>query len=81
MESHIAPASGWTEQQGAAARIATLILMNTSGATVGMQWQPQEQSRWPDEGLWTSVSQPDGGSSHYAWTGANSIYANPEPET
>lgn len=68
MESHIAPASGWNEQQGAAARVATLLLMNGSGAAVGMQWQPQDQyaavygqQAWPDEGLWTSVLQSGGG--------------------
>lgn len=69
MESHIAPLTGWGEQEGAAARIATLILMNTSGASVGMQWQPQDQPVafkgllhvWPDEGLWTPTNNPDGG--------------------
>jgi hypothetical protein len=68
MESHIAPMSGWTDAQGAAARIATLILMSSSGTSVGMQWQPQDQSSgvggvqaWPDEGLWTSVLSAGGG--------------------
>jgi hypothetical protein len=68
MESHIAPNSGWTQQQGAAARIATLALMSSSGATVGMQWQPQAQTvsvdgqqTWPDEGLWTSTLNSGGG--------------------
>ncbi len=68
MESHIAPSSGWSQQQGAAARIATLALMSSSGASVGMQWQPQEQTVsvggaqvWPDEGLWTSTLNPGGG--------------------
>ena len=60
-------ASGcWSGAQGAAARIATILLMNTSGASVGLQWQPEEQQQaptnipdipqiWPDEGLWTST--------------------------
>lgn len=69
MESHIAPNKGWSMSEGAAARIATLILMNTSGATVGMQWQPQEQTEsltgkkvvWPDEGLWTTTEVQGGG--------------------
>lgn len=60
MESHIAP-SGWTAAQGAAARVATLAVMSASGATVGMQWQPQEQVGWSDEGLWTSTLVPGGG--------------------
>jgi len=61
MESHIQPTSGWTAQQAAAARVATLVLMAASGAQVGMQWQPQEQANWADEGLWTSTRQPGGG--------------------
>ncbi len=61
MESHIQPDSGWNDYQAAAARIATLVLMNASGASVGMQWQPQEQAGWPDEGLWTSTEIAGGG--------------------
>jgi hypothetical protein len=69
MESHIAPLKGWSIEEGAAARIATLVLMNTSGASVGMQWQPQEQTEnlagaavvWPDEGLWTTPQIAGGG--------------------
>jgi hypothetical protein len=61
MESHIQPASGWSDDQAAAARVATEILMNESGASVGMQWQPQEQTRWADEGLWTSTLKAGGG--------------------
>jgi len=61
MESHIQPDSGWTDQQAAAARIATLMFMNSSGASVGMQWQPQEQIGWADEGLWTSTKISGGG--------------------
>jgi hypothetical protein len=61
IESHIAPTAGWTEAQGAAARVATLALMNSSQASVGMQWQPQEESNWPDEGLWTTTEAAGGG--------------------
>jgi hypothetical protein len=61
MESHIQPASGWSDDQAAAARVATLILMNASGASVGMQWQPQDQAGWADEGLWTSTLKVGGG--------------------
>lgn len=61
MESHIQPDSGWNDDQAAAARVATLVLMNGSGASVGMQWQPQEQTGWPDEGLWTSTEIAGGG--------------------
>ncbi len=61
MESHIQPSTGWTAAQGAAARIATLAEMAASGARVGMQWQPQEQTNWPDEGLWTSTRVSGGG--------------------
>lgn len=60
MESHIAP-KGWTAHQGAAARVATLAEMAASGASVGMQWQPQEQAGWPDAGLWTSTARAGGG--------------------
>jgi hypothetical protein len=61
MESHIQPAPdegsySWTDDQAAAARIATLIDMNTSGATVGQQWQPQDTANWADMGLWTTVA-------------------------
>jgi hypothetical protein len=61
MESHIQPTMGWTLQQATAARIATIALMAVSGASVGMQWQPQQQSGWPDEPLWTSTRQAGGG--------------------
>jgi hypothetical protein len=61
MESHIQPRTGWTSDQAAAARIATLAEMASSGASVGMQWQPQEQPGWPDEGLWTSTAHNGGG--------------------
>ncbi|MHB8505023.1 MAG: hypothetical protein ACYDEN_04790, partial [Acidimicrobiales bacterium] len=61
MESHIQPREGWTVEEGAAARVATLAEMAASGASVGMQWQPQEQLGWPDEGLWTSTLTSSGG--------------------
>lgn len=67
MESHIEPApdtaTSWTDPQAAAARIATLAIMNSSGATVGMQWDPQDQANWADMGLWTETTEPvaDGG--------------------
>lgn len=61
MESHIQPTTGWTDQQAVAARVATLGLMAGTGAAVGMQWQPQDDPSWPDEGLWTSTLQPGGG--------------------
>jgi hypothetical protein len=61
MESHIEPTTGWSKDQAAAARVATLILMNASGASVGMQWQPQNQLGWGDEGLWTSTLNVGGG--------------------
>jgi hypothetical protein len=63
MESHIQPTIGWTSQQATAARVATLALMSASGASVGMQWQPQQESGWPDEGLWTSTQEAGGGQS------------------
>jgi hypothetical protein len=65
MESHIQPAPStptqWTDQQAAAARIATLIIMNASGASVGMQWNPQDSPTWADEGLWTDTNTSNGG--------------------
>lgn len=58
MESHVQPSnSGWTPIQAAAVRVATLVQMASSGASVGMQWQPQEQGVF-DEGLWTPGGQP-----------------------
>ena len=62
VESHVEPPnSGWSDQQGAAVRVAALLQMATSGASVGMQWQPQDESGWPDEGLWTSTLTQNGG--------------------
>ncbi|MHB1865656.1 MAG: hypothetical protein ACYCPS_05905 [Candidatus Saccharimonadales bacterium] len=61
MESHIQPYPGspeaWSDAQAAAARIATLALMNSSGASVGMQWDPQQTANW-DMGLWDSTTEP-----------------------
>ncbi len=62
MESHIEPdASGWSDQQAAAVRVAALAEMAASGASVGLQWQPQQEIGWPDLGLWTSTLSPGGG--------------------
>jgi hypothetical protein len=76
MEAHIQPCdsttscnpsakctsvSCWSDKQAAASRIATLALMNASGASVGMWWQPQEEPDWQDQGLWTSTLSSDGG--------------------
>lgn len=60
MESHIAPA-GWSTAQGAASRVATVAEMASSGAAVGMQWQPQDEVGLTDEGLWTSTLVSGGG--------------------
>lgn len=51
----------WTDKQAAASRIATLALMNASGASVGMWWQPEQEPRWQDQGLWTTTLYPGGG--------------------
>lgn len=62
MESPIQPAnSGWSANQAAAIRIATLVQMAGSGARAGLQWQPQDGAGMPDEGLWTATSSPSGG--------------------
>ncbi|MHB1930785.1 MAG: hypothetical protein ACYDEN_04825 [Acidimicrobiales bacterium] len=61
MESHLEPTNaGWPDSEAAAVRVAALIEMAGSGASVGMQWQPQDQTGW-DLGLWTSPSLPGGG--------------------
>jgi hypothetical protein len=61
MESHLLlyPQTH-TAQQQAALRVASLIQMASSGASLGMQWGAQEIGTW-DEGLWTSVAGPGGG--------------------
>jgi hypothetical protein len=62
IESEIQPpGSGWSANQAAAIRIATLVRMASSGARAGMQWQPQQGEGFPDEGLWTSTNSPGGG--------------------
>jgi hypothetical protein len=61
MESHILPAyMTATQPQQAALRIAVLLQMASSGASVGLQWNPEEDAGW-DEGLWTSTGGPGGG--------------------
>jgi hypothetical protein len=61
MESHVLPAyMTATQQQQAALRIAVLLQMASSGASVGMQWNPEQDAGW-DEGLWTSTSVAGGG--------------------
>jgi hypothetical protein len=61
MESHLLPnPSLLTEQQQAALRVAALLQMASTGASLGMQWQPQDQAGW-DEGLWTDTSVSGGG--------------------
>jgi hypothetical protein len=54
MESYIQPTSSVPAGPAAAARVAALIQMASSGARVGMQWQPQQGEGLPDEGLWTA---------------------------
>jgi hypothetical protein len=61
MESHIQPKTGWTDAQAVAARVATVATMAGSGASVGLQWQPQQEPGWNDQALWTSTLQPEGG--------------------
>jgi hypothetical protein len=63
IESSIQPAnSGWSERQAAAIRIAALVQLASSGARVGMQWQPQQGGgSVSDEGLWTGTDRPGGG--------------------
>jgi hypothetical protein len=62
MESPIQPPhSGWSADQAAAIRIATLVQLASSGARAGLQWQPQQGAGMPDEGLWTATSAAQGG--------------------
>jgi hypothetical protein len=63
MESSIEPANGrWSASQAAAIRVAALVRLASSGARVGMQWQPQQGgSSLRDEGLWTATDSPGGG--------------------
>ena len=61
MESHLFPnANQYTLTQQAAARVAALVEMASSGASVGLQWDPQQSTGW-DEGLWTPAGYPGGG--------------------
>jgi hypothetical protein len=62
MESRLEPpGSNWSASQAAAIRIATLTQLASSGARIGMQWQPQQEENFPDAGLWTTTSSPGGG--------------------
>jgi hypothetical protein len=62
IESPVQPAnSGWSEARAAAIRVAALIRLASSGATVGMQWQPEQGRGVPDEGLWTATDRAGGG--------------------
>jgi hypothetical protein len=54
MESFIQPTSAWPAGPAAAARVATLVQMASSGARVGLQWAPQQGEGVPNEALWTS---------------------------
>lgn len=65
IESSIQPAgSVWSEGRAAAIRVAALVQMASSGASVGMQWQPQQgEGHVHDEGLWTATEFPNGGRS------------------
>jgi len=61
MESHLLPDStAVSDQQQAALRVAALMQMASSGASVGMQWNPEQHWNW-DEGLWTTPAYAGGG--------------------
>ena len=61
METHVLPeATTYTLQQQAAIRVAALLELASSGASVGMQWDPEQTGTW-DEGLWTPIYLPGGG--------------------
>ncbi|HXW34069.1 MAG TPA: hypothetical protein VEJ87_05775 [Acidimicrobiales bacterium] len=61
MESHLLPdPTTATQQQQAALRVAVLLQMASSGASVGMQWNPEQTPGW-DEGLWTATDAIGGG--------------------
>jgi hypothetical protein len=61
MEFHLLPdPTLYTDQQQAAIRVAALIEMASSGASVGIQWQAEQIPGW-DEGLWTSTAVAGGG--------------------
>jgi len=48
-------------QLATAARVGALVDMASSGAAVGMQWQPQQGAGINGEGMWTSTAIPGGG--------------------
>ncbi len=60
IESRLQPVD-WMADHAAAVRVAALAEMASSGASVGMQWQPQDQKGWSDIGLWTSTATASGG--------------------
>jgi hypothetical protein len=61
MESHVLPdPTMYNLQQQAAVRVAALLEMASSGASAGMQWDPEQSTTW-DEGLWTPAWLPGGG--------------------
>lgn len=63
MESHVLPVPGiYSDQMQAAVRVAALLQMASSGASVGMQWDPEDLAGW-DEGIWTASESVGGGQS------------------
>lgn len=61
MESHVLPVPGmYSDQMQAAVRVAALLQMASSGASVGMQWDPEDLVGW-DEGIWTASESVGGG--------------------
>jgi hypothetical protein len=60
MESRLLPDPTIANQdQQAALRVAALMQMASSGASVGLQWDPEQQPTW-DEGLWATSGLPGG---------------------
>jgi hypothetical protein len=58
MESHVLPdPTIANQQQQAALRVAALIQMAASGASVSLQWNPEQTPTW-DEGLWSTTGLP-----------------------
>ena len=61
MESHLLPdTTGYSDQQQASIRVGALLQMASSGASLGMQWNPEQLAGW-DEGLWTTAQILNGG--------------------
>ena len=61
MESHVLPdPTTSTLDQQTAVRVAALLEMASSGASVGLQWDPEQFPTW-DEGLWSPAGAPGGG--------------------